>query len=152
MKKLVYAVTVVSVAFGLAGCNLTEQGQKTSTEGVVTEADDEADVLPIDSINAGSYEFNDEVGKIWVLNLNADSTASMYTKGRTDSGAVFYGTWEKWNSGRVRVEFADKIPQIWVRSGNEMGAVIDIADGYVYVGNMTLDKKNPRRRLPIKKL
>ena len=152
MKKLVYAVTVVLVALGFVGCNLTEQGQKTNAEGVVTEADDDADVLPIDSINAGAYEFNDEVGKIWVLNLNPDSTASMYTKGRTDSGAVFYGTWEKWNSGRVRVEFVDKIPQIWVRSGNEMGAVIDIADGYIYVGNKTLDEKNPRRRLTIKKL
>lgn len=102
--------------------------------------------------DVGTYETTDEIGKTWVITLNNDGTAQIGIK---NSDKVAYGTWDDWRitENGVKLSFIDETPTIAFPAGiiNMMfGSIGD--DGYLYSEYDYVKAKNPRQRIPIKKI
>lgn len=100
----------------------------------------------------GTYEATDESGKTWIITLNSDGTAQIGIK---NSDKVAYGTWDDWRriEKGVKLAFIDETPTIAFPAETKAmryGGIGD--DGYLYSDYDYVKAKNPRQRIPIKKL
>ena len=99
----------------------------------------------------GTYEVTDEIGNTWVIELKEDETATIHQKG--DSYLV-YGSWDPTNylDYAPGLEFFDERPILYFPSGKESLFLPNIVDGYLYDDGSSAQAKNPRKRLPVKKV
>lgn len=98
----------------------------------------------------GTYKFTDKTNKTWVLSLNSDKTAQIKS-----GDELHYGSWEEYESlNTMYISFDyDDAPMIYFPFGSERGMMISMSDdGYIYASVDAKDAKNPRKRLPIKKI
>lgn len=99
----------------------------------------------------GTYEMVDEIGNTWVIKLNSDETATMGLKGGNE---VAYASWDlvnylDYNPG---LKFDDERMSVYFPSGEGKPFLPCIKDGYFYLDPDATQAKNPRKRLPIKKI
>lgn len=98
----------------------------------------------------GTYKFTDESNKTWVLSLNSDKTAQIKS-----GDELHYGSWEDHemiNTMYIKFDY-DDAPIVYFPLGGERGTMMAISkDGFIYKDMDAKDAKNPRKRLPIKKL
>ena len=98
----------------------------------------------------GTYKFTDNAGNTWVLTLNDDETAQIKR-----GNELHYGSWYDYeNINRMYIDFAyDDAPVISFPFGQQRGILMAISkDGYIYADMDARNAKNPRKRLPIKKI
>ena len=98
----------------------------------------------------GTYKFTDESNKTWVLSLNSDKTAQIKS-----GDELHYGAWDEYeslNTMYIRFDY-DDASMIYFPFGENRGTLMAISkDGYIYASVDAKDAKNPRKRLPIKKI
>lgn len=113
---------------------------------------DSEDMQGNDSNNnhVGTYEFTDTQGHKFVLVLNEDETATIQV-----NDLLRYGTWELYspigNLPLVAFNF-DEMPQIALPNGEKKCQFLVIVGNYIYEDWHNVKSKNPRYRLPIKKI
>ena len=109
----------------------------------------------------GTFEFTDKVDNVWVLVVNTNKTATIGIKGR-DSKA--YASWYKYDHmNYAQFTCSGSAPTIFFPSSelmlNDYGyPTTDVCglfciDGkYIYYDSDAADAKNPKMRLPLKKI
>lgn len=100
----------------------------------------------------GTYELTDYADNVWEIVLNSDETCTMGVKGHE---SVAYGSWDLTNylDYTPGLEFSDDKPLVVFPSGTtERIFLPHIVDGYFYVNGSAAQAKNPKKRLPIKKV
>lgn len=121
----------------------TEESHSTALTDDSSKSDSYSDV--------GTYEATDESGKTWIITLNSDGTAQIGIK---NNDKVAYGAWDDWRSMEygVMLDFRDEEPPIAFPAAERMmfGGIGD--DGYLYSKYQYVKAKNPRQRIPIKKI
>ncbi len=95
----------------------------------------------------GTYKFTDKANQTWTLTLNKDKTAQIKR-----GNELHYGSWEESSTMYIRFDYEDA-PMIYFPFGPDRGTLIAISkDGYIYESIDAKEAKNPRKRLPIKKI
>lgn len=100
----------------------------------------------------GTYQFTDELNHTWVLVANTDETATISTK---DGNNLCYGSWHDFrvNDDGIDFSFTDEVPVVYFPSGSERCMSFNLRDdGYIYRSRSDAKAKNPRKRLPVKKV
>lgn len=106
--------------------------------------------------HAGTYEVTDINGKKWTFVLNPDETVVV-----KDGGNTYYGTWKDFITidNNPKIAFPnDDYPKLqFPKTERVLDAylAIDIENGLIYgnsASNTTYKSKNPKKRLPIKKI
>ena len=98
----------------------------------------------------GKYQFTDKSGNIWIVNLKDDETATMNVKG---DNFMYYAKWDDFAYGVPCLKFGfDDAPYANFPSGREAMHYACIDGDYIYESNSAFSAKNPRKRLPIKKI
>ena len=95
----------------------------------------------------GTYKFTDNANQTWTLTLSKDKTAQIKR-----GNELHYGSWEESSIMYIRFDY-DDAPMIYFPFGPEQGTLMSISkDGYIYESIDATEAKNPRKRLPIKKI
>lgn len=100
----------------------------------------------------GTWEFTDNADNVWEVILNSDETCTMGIKGNE---GVAYGSWEKLNFMNYTPDltFPDEKPVVCFPDYEMKGIYSPhIIDGYIYKDWQAAKAKNPKKRLPIKKV
>lgn len=98
----------------------------------------------------GKYQFVDKAGKVWIVNLKDDETATMNIQG---DSYMYYAEWDDSPYGVPLLRFGwDDSPYASFPSGKEGMSYACIDDDYIYCSNSAFSAKNPRKRLPIRKI
>lgn len=99
----------------------------------------------------GEYEFVDKVGVVWVLIIKNDNTATFNIKG---DGYMYYASWDDspYNVPCLKFSSWEDSPYINFQSGKETINYACVTDEFIYESNSAFCAKNPRKRLPIKKV
>lgn len=98
----------------------------------------------------GKYQFTDKAGIVWIINLKDDETATMNVKG---DSFMYYAEWDDSPYGVPLLQFGwDEAPYANFPSGKEGMHYTCIDDDYIYCSNTAFSAKNPRKRLPVKKI
>lgn len=99
---------------------------------------------------AGTYEFEDQYGTTWVLELTSGRRATIRGK---NSSRKAYGTF-RFFSGGPTIYFEDEVPRVLFPNYNEGGSIMTISsDGqYIYETRDAARAQNPRQRLKIRKV
>lgn len=115
-----------------------------------SSSDDLTSTSPTIIYYEGTYKFTDKANQTWTLTLNKDKTAQI------KSGDVLhYGSWTEYTSTNVMYISFDyeDAPMIYFPFGPDRGTMIAISkDGYIYESIDAKKAKNPRKRLPIRKI
>lgn len=97
----------------------------------------------------GTYRVTDELNTTWTITLNDDETAIV----ESSDGNKYYGSWEVFPYDVPCFSFSYKdYPYLEFPSGRENINYGIISDGYLYSSNTNYKAKNPKYRLPIKKI
>ena len=98
----------------------------------------------------GIYKFKDEANKTWILSLNSDGTAQIKS-----GDELHYGSWKDYaviNSMHIKFDLED-VPLIHFPYGQHRGTLMELSkNGYLYAHPDAKEAKNPRKRLPVKKI
>lgn len=98
----------------------------------------------------GMYQFTDKSGKVWIVNLKDDQTATMNVMG---DSFMYYAEWDDSPYGVPLLRFGwDDAPYANFPSGKEGMHYACIDTDYIYCSNSAFSAKHPRKRLPIKKI
>lgn len=95
----------------------------------------------------GSYELTDALNNKWILTLNNDRTATLDIKG---TNSLFYGSWSVSRSG-IWLNFS-QCPIVFPSKAKGFVGHGEINNGYLYRTLSEAKAKNPRQRLPIRKI
>lgn len=96
----------------------------------------------------GVYEITDNFGSPIIVNVNADETATL-----NYAGEEYYGSWEKSSKYDFVIDFPwEGQPYIEFPSGKELVVALCVDENLAYDGRANLEAKNPKKRLPIKKI
>ena len=120
----------------------SENGSETPSS-----SDDLTSTSPAIIYFEGTYKFTDKANQTWTLTLNKDKTAQIKR-----GNELHYGSWEESSIMYIRFDYEDA-PMIYFPFGPDRGTMIAISkDGYIYESIDAKEAKNPRKRLPIKKI
>lgn len=170
MKNVISIIVACMMSLVVASCggssNSTEADRIAQLEdsianlnnriadGSASKADnDSEDMQGNDSNNnhVGTYEFTDTQGHKFVLVLNEDETATIQV-----NDLVRYGTWELYspigNLPLVAFNNTNEQPQIALPNEEKKCHYLAIVGNYIYEDWQNVESKNPRYRLPIKKI
>lgn len=102
---------------------------------------------------AGTYEIVDKTKQIYVLTLKEDKTATMVAKG---SSKTYYCSWnyyDLYTEPHVEIHFSDDPPALVFDGGVAITMWNPkMQDNWLYFDYDARKAKNPKRRLPIKKI
>jgi hypothetical protein len=98
----------------------------------------------------GTYEVTDEIGQTLIFTLKKDNTATVKIKGEE---GTYYCSWEPNDNNDISLDFSDEPPALMFNGGiTETMYCPEISDGWLYYNYDALKAKNPKRRLPIRKI
>lgn len=100
--------------------------------------------------NGNIYEFTDAEGTKWKLNLNTDETVTL-----EDNGKIYYGSWQLYSpiGDLPLVSFTyNEMPRIALPNEKKRCQFLAIVGNYIYEDWQNVQSKNPRYRLPLKKI
>lgn len=101
----------------------------------------------------GTYEIVDKAKQTFILTLKEDKSATMTIKGTNQS---YYCSWDYWvlsNESYVKISFSDDPPTLVFDGGVAVSMWgPQIRDEWLYFDNSAREAKNPKQRLPIKKI
>ena len=177
MKRLLLGISVVALMMTASCGNKAEQDRIAQLEAEIAKlkgedyresssaSNDENYSLPSTSQETdnsslsnnekssrftGRYQFTDKSGNVWIVNLKDDETATMNIKG---DSFLYYAEWDEFPYGVPCLKFGfDDAPYANFPSGRESMYYACITEDYIYNSNSSFSAKNPRKRLPIKKI
>lgn len=101
----------------------------------------------------GTYEIVDKANQTYILTLKEDKTATMMAKG---SNKTYYCSWnyfDLYTEPHVQIEFSDDPPALAFGGGVALTMwQPKMQDNWLYFDYDARKAKNPKRRLPIKKI
>lgn len=134
--------------------SMSKEYNDNSTSMEIDESNDQSSLSLSNEASGsrftGTYQFTDKAGKVWIVNIKDDETATMNIKGNS---YMYYAEWDDSPYGVPLLQFGwDDSPYALFPSGKEGMSYACIDDGYIYCSNTAFSAKNPRKRLPIKKI
>lgn len=98
----------------------------------------------------GTYKFTDEYNTTWTININRDETVTIKAEGQDGE---YYGSWSDFPFDAPSLDFGFKeSPIVAFPSGDENIYYGIVTNEYIYASTTAYKAKNPKLRLPIKKI
>ena len=137
-----------------ASSSMSKEYNDNSTSMEIDESNDQSSLSLSNEASGsrftGTYQFTDKAGKVWIVNIKDDETATIKVKGES---FTYYAEWDDFPYGVPCLQFGfDDAPYANFPSGKEAMHYACIDDNYIYESNSAFSAKNPRKRLPIKKI